>query len=62
MTDSPAIEARSLKVHFQTAAGLVRAVDGVDLTVARGAFHGRGPTAGALPVPCNSSSRIRWGR
>ncbi len=40
MTDSPAIEARSLKVHFQTAAGLVRAVDGVDLTVARGAFHG----------------------
>jgi peptide/nickel transport system ATP-binding protein/oligopeptide transport system ATP-binding protein len=38
MTD--AIRATGLKVHFQTAAGLVRAVDGVDLTVARGAFHG----------------------
>jgi oligopeptide/dipeptide ABC transporter ATP-binding protein len=35
-----AIIARGLKVHFQTAAGLVRAVDGVDLTVAQGAFHG----------------------
>ena len=40
MTDGPAIKASGLKVHFQTAAGLVRAVDGVDLTVARGAFHG----------------------
>jgi ABC-type oligopeptide transport system ATPase subunit len=38
MTD--AITAKGLKVHFQTAAGLVRAVDGVDLTVAQGAFHG----------------------
>lgn len=38
MTD--AIVAKGLKVHFQTAAGLVRAVDGVDLTVAQGAFHG----------------------
>lgn len=38
MTD--AIVAKGLKVHFQTAAGLVRAVDGVDLTVTRGAFHG----------------------
>ena len=38
MTD--AISAKGLKVHFQTAAGLVRAVDGVDLTVAKGAFHG----------------------
>lgn len=38
MTD--AIVAKGLKVHFQTAAGLVRAVDGVDLTVAKGAFHG----------------------
>jgi peptide/nickel transport system ATP-binding protein/oligopeptide transport system ATP-binding protein len=38
MTD--AICATGLKVHFQTAAGLVRAVDGVDLTVAKGAFHG----------------------
>jgi oligopeptide/dipeptide ABC transporter ATP-binding protein len=35
-----AIIARGLKVHFQTTAGLVRAVDGVDLTVAEGAFHG----------------------
>lgn len=40
MTDTPAIRARGLKVHFQTSAGLVGAVDGVDLTVARGAFHG----------------------
>jgi oligopeptide/dipeptide ABC transporter ATP-binding protein len=40
MTDTPAIKASGLKVHFQTAAGLVGAVDGVDLTVARGAFHG----------------------
>lgn len=37
---APAIEARGLKVHFQTSAGLVRAVDGVDLTVEPGAFHG----------------------
>ena len=36
----PAIEARGVKVHFQTSAGLVRAVDGVDLTVENGAFHG----------------------
>ena len=43
MTDAPmtdAIVAKGLKVHFQTATGLVRAVDGVDLTVRRGAFHG----------------------
>lgn len=39
MTDA-AISAKGVKVHFQTAAGLVRAVDGVDLEVARGAFHG----------------------
>jgi peptide/nickel transport system ATP-binding protein/oligopeptide transport system ATP-binding protein len=37
---NPAIAATGLKVHFQTAAGLVRAVDGVDLTVEAGAFHG----------------------
>ena len=36
----PAIETRGLKVHFKTAAGLVRAVDGVDLVVRSGAFHG----------------------
>ena len=35
-----AIEARGLKVHFKTSAGLVRAVDGVDLTIPKGAFHG----------------------
>jgi peptide/nickel transport system ATP-binding protein/oligopeptide transport system ATP-binding protein len=40
MTTSPAIAAKGLAVHFKTAAGLVRAVDGVDLTVERGAFHG----------------------
>lgn len=38
--ESPAVAAAGLKVHFQTSAGLVRAVDGVDLTVERGAFHG----------------------
>lgn len=36
----PAIDARGLKVHFQIGPGLVRAVDGVDLKVNRGAFHG----------------------
>ena len=40
MTTAPAIETYGLTVHFKTANGLVRAVDGVDLTVARGAFHG----------------------
>ncbi|MEO5322089.1 ATP-binding cassette domain-containing protein [Mesorhizobium sp. CC13] len=40
MADTPAIAARGVKVHFRTAAGLVRAVDGVDLTVPAGAFHG----------------------
>ncbi len=40
MTETPAIEAKGLKVHFQTAAGLVRAVDGVNLTIPKGAFHG----------------------
>jgi len=40
MDETPAIEAKGVKVHFQTAAGLVRAVDGVDLTVPKGAFHG----------------------
>lgn len=37
---TPAIEAQGLKVHFQTSVGLVRAVDGVDLTVEFGTFHG----------------------
>ena len=41
MTDSaPAISATGLKVHFKTARGLVRAVDGVDLEIAQGTFHG----------------------
>ena len=40
MADTPAIEARDVKVHFRTAAGLVRAVDGVDLKIPKGAFHG----------------------
>lgn len=39
MTDF-AIEATGLKVHFKTTTGLVRAVDGVDLTIPKGAFHG----------------------
>ncbi len=37
---TPAIEVEGLKVHFRTSAGLVRAADGVDLTVKNGAFHG----------------------
>ena len=36
----PAIEVRGLKVHFRTGQGAVRAVDGVDLTIPKGAFHG----------------------
>jgi oligopeptide/dipeptide ABC transporter ATP-binding protein len=36
----PAISAVGLSVHFKTSNGVVRAVDGVDLTVERGAFHG----------------------
>ncbi|WP_422366277.1 oligopeptide/dipeptide ABC transporter ATP-binding protein [Pelagibius sp.] len=35
-----AIEVEDLKVHFKTSTGLVRAVDGVDLSIERGAFHG----------------------
>ena len=40
MTDAPAIEVSGLKVHFRTEAGAVRAVDGIDIAVPRGAFHG----------------------
>lgn len=40
MTALAAIETQGIVVHFKTANGLVRAVDGIDLTVARGAFHG----------------------
>lgn len=40
MTDLPAIDVRGLTVHFRTQAGAVRAVDGVDLTIPRGSFHG----------------------
>ena len=40
MTDTPAITAKGLKVHFQTNAGLVRAVDGVDLQVYEGEVLG----------------------
>lgn len=42
MVDAPAIEVRNLKVHFpnRAASGMVRAVDGIDLTIKRGAFHG----------------------
>ncbi|MDE2792066.1 MAG: ATP-binding cassette domain-containing protein [Paracoccaceae bacterium] len=35
-----AIDVEDLKVHFRTSAGRVRAVDGVDLNVKIGAFHG----------------------
>ena len=37
---APAIEVTELRVHFKTSAGLVRAVDGVNLKVEFGAFHG----------------------
>ena len=42
MAESPAIEVSGLKVHFPARAGrgVVRAVDGVDLEIARGSFHG----------------------
>ncbi len=42
MPDTPAIEVRDLKVHFQNrrGKGLLRAVDGVNLSISRGSFHG----------------------
>ncbi len=40
MTDHAAIAVSGLKVHFRTNAGAVRAVDGVDLAIPPGAFHG----------------------
>ncbi|MES0101369.1 ABC transporter ATP-binding protein [Mesorhizobium sp. M0019] len=42
MSDPAAIEVRGLKVHFQNreGTGAVRAVDGIDLSIPRGAFHG----------------------
>ena len=42
MADTPAIQVQDLKVHFANRAGTgaVRAVDGIDLTIPRGAFHG----------------------
>ncbi len=40
MTEHPAITVSGLKVHFRTQLGAVRAVDGVDLVVPQGAFHG----------------------
>lgn len=40
MTEHPAIEVESLKVHFRTWSGAVRAVDGIDLSIPSGAFHG----------------------
>lgn len=41
MPDSAAIEVKDLKVHFGApGTGAVRAVDGIDLTILRGTFHG----------------------
>ena len=42
MPETAAIEVKGLKVHFasRSRAGPVRAVDGVDLTIPHGAFHG----------------------
>lgn len=40
MTETPAISVLGLKVHFKTGSGPVRAVDGIDLTIPNGAFHG----------------------
>ena len=41
VSDFPAIEVKDLKVHFPNRdGGATRAVDGVSLTVAQGAFHG----------------------
>ena len=41
MPETPAIDVSGVKVHFQTGGGrAVRAVDGVDLKVPTGVFHG----------------------
>ena len=42
MPEAAAIEVKGLKVHFANRSGAapVRAVDGIDLTIPRGAFHG----------------------
>ncbi|MBL8579872.1 MAG: ATP-binding cassette domain-containing protein [Mesorhizobium sp.] len=41
MSEKPAIEVKDLKVHFATRAGTsVRAVDGIDLVIPNGSFHG----------------------
>jgi peptide/nickel transport system ATP-binding protein/oligopeptide transport system ATP-binding protein len=42
MSETAAIEVKDLKVHFanQSGSGAVRAVDGIDLVVPRGTFHG----------------------
>ncbi len=40
MADSPMLEVRDLRVEYATGRGAVRAVDGVDLDVAKGEFVG----------------------
>lgn len=39
-TQAPLLDVRSLKTHFYTRAGVVKAVDGVDLQLARGEILG----------------------
>ena len=40
MIDTPAIAVSGLKVHFNIGSGVIRAVDGIDLVIPNGAFHG----------------------
>ena len=47
-----AVEFRSLSRHFQTPRGLVRAVDGVDLTIAEGAFFAMLGPSGSGKTTC----------
>ncbi len=69
----PLLEIRGLKAHFATAEGLVRAVDGIDLTVAAGETlgvvgeSGCGKTVTALSIlklipmpPGRIAGEIRW--
>jgi peptide/nickel transport system ATP-binding protein len=72
--NEPLLEIRGLKTHFRTDDGMVRAVDGVDLTVARGETvsvvgeSGSGKTVTAMtvlkliPIPPGEivAGQIRW--
>ena len=48
-TDGPLLQLEDVRTHFQTARGVVRAVDGVSLTLERGRALGIGPPGGTWP-------------